>query len=358
MHFPFSYIYQRWCLYKCKYLVVIVVYCLCFLLPLYWLASFRFIALGDNSKEQEWGVQAGFVAPAIPQLPAEITKNLSYSSMSKDFCPAANISVNIYSSSRIKLADSQSKQNTQKKTDPNSELPLCKVSFQLAEELNLRPGDTLELAKQSFTIVDLLYEINPNSVRVDWPVFLAIYPEKSNYYSLSVSASSEAEEQQLAEQLHSLLTVEEVEFLSVSSISELNQEQHKDTNFWLSQRAGAIVLALVFFALNQLIILIDKWQKDRVVWAVHRAVGASKKTVWFIQLIETLTLATIAYIVAICSLKLVLEFNSLTVVTRLDIWTIAVGYLILMPLCLLLQMLVIGTLKRPVLATLLKEGIL
>lgn len=96
---------------------------------------------------------------------------------------------------------------------------------------------------------------------------------------------------------------ENAEILDVTDGQDLYENAQYTKNQWRMVRGTVAVVALIFFLLNEMIVLTEKVEKERNMVGVNRAVGASKIEMSLSFFFETMAITLVATTAVLFTIK-------------------------------------------------------
>lgn len=234
---------------------------------------------------------------------------------------------------------------------------VCLLSKDIADEYGYKLKNKITIQGTEFRIVGLIDDdIYTSAIMIPYQSLRQLYEERE---ILQFEGTFFIDEDRKEEEIEAILkqiqtSDENAEILDVTDGQDLYENAQYTKNQWRMVRGTVAVVALIFFLLNEMIVLTEKVEKERNMVGVNRAVGASKREMSLSFFFETMAItlvATTAVLFTIKPLGMLVGLSSALVVDRIMVIEFLV---IAVVVCEILTWLVMRRIKRMSISTMLK----
>lgn len=198
---------------------------------------------------------------------------------------------------------------------------VCLLNRKYAKEYSYKTGDKVQIRGEQFEITGIIEDEKYSSLIVPYRAMEKAYRgENLIQFSCTLLADGAAERKRAAEGIvQQIGRVDEMsEILEITDGESLYENAAATKTRWRFLRGAAAGAALLFFMLNEIIVLTGKLDKEQEVIGVNMAMGAADREVKLCLLFETLMITAAAVILVFLTLLPLAQLFGLRNAVALD----------------------------------------
>lgn len=235
---------------------------------------------------------------------------------------------------------------------------VCLLGQEYVDKYHCRIGEKLTIQDQAFEIIGTVKGATGKEFFIPYKTMAKLYEQSEDTVQFRGIFFGETKADQ--EKLQSDVTGQiensdaKAEILGITDGTSLVKSAERTRTEWKILRSAVAVVAIVFFLLNEIIVLENKMKKERKTMGINLAMGATQKDIKISFLMETLIITCIALFLIGITLEPLTKVSGLK--NRIVLDGRGMGELLVLSviICIVLTLIVIRNTEKEEIASLLK----
>lgn len=233
---------------------------------------------------------------------------------------------------------------------------VCLISKQHAEKYNCRLGDKISIRGTEVEVIGIGENKLFTGMYLPLETMRNIYQEEKIQFSCNVFVQNEKDKMEITEEISNQIerADENAEILYVVDGDELYRDALVTKTQWRVVRGTIAIIAVLFFVLNEAIVLSEKIKGESLGIGINMAMGATQQVTKRMIFIETFFITIIASIMVLLSVMPLARWMSLDNILIIDSVVIIIFLIIAIVACELLTWFSYRKIKTRTIAEMLK----
>ena len=234
---------------------------------------------------------------------------------------------------------------------------VCLLNQKYAEKYSYKEGDLVSIHNTDFEIIGFVKDKIYPGILIPYSAMKEVYQSGNGiqFTGMILAGSREDKENIIQKATETILDKDpNAEVIEITDVEELYEMSQATKVKWRALRGAVAVVSILFFLLNEGIVLMEKVKKEQQMIGVRMAMGATKKEMRRSLLFETLIITLIASSLVLITMLPLAKLFGVDEIILLDIAVIIEFLVVAVSACEVLTYATIRKIKSKQIAALMK----